>query len=119
MNTEADYIFVHFTLPLAEPFFDGKIFLNGAFTYNQYNDYYQLKYDFDEKAYYTNILLKQGRYDYQYLFLPTNSAVAKYTPLENNFFETENDYRIYVYYRSFNDRYDRLLGYKLVTVNKK
>ncbi|MFB6320767.1 DUF5103 domain-containing protein [Saccharicrinis sp. FJH54] len=116
---ESDYVIVHFTIRRDDPYFNGKIFLNGDFTYGEFSDPYEMKYDFDEKAYNTNILLKQGRYDYQYLFLPTGEKIASYSPYENNFFETENDYRIYAYYRSFSDRYDRLVGYTLVTANAK
>jgi hypothetical protein len=113
--TEADYVIVHFSIPADEPFFDGKVYLNGNFTYNRFDESCEMKYNFDEKAYYTNVRLKQGRYDYQYLFLRKGEKSAQYEPFENSFFETENDYRIFCYFRSFNDRYDRLIGF--VTAN--
>jgi hypothetical protein len=119
LTLASDYVIVHFTIRKDEPYFNGKIFLNGDFTYGEFSEPFQMTYDFDEKAYHTNILLKQGRYDYQYLFLPTGEHRASYSPYENNFFETENDYRIYSYYRSFSDRYDRLVGYSLITANAK
>lgn len=119
LHIESDYVFIHFTLPIKEPFFDGKIYLNGDFTHNQFIKEYQLTYDFDEKVYYTNLLLKQGRYDYQYLFLPTGGSTARYTPLENNFFETENEYQIFCYYRPFGEKYERLIGYTTVNANAK
>ena len=114
-STESDYVIVHFSIPAETPFFDGKVYLNGNFTYNRFDDAYEMKYNFDEKAYYTNLLLKQGRYDYQYLFLRKGATQASYEPFENSFFETENDYQIFCYFRSFNDRYDRLIGYTTAT----
>lgn len=119
LHLESDYIYVHFTIPAKDPFFDGRVFVNGDFTHNQYTGPYEMKYDFNEKAYNTNLLLKQGRYDYQYLFLPKNQNVARYTPFENNFFETENHYQIFCYFRSVNGKYDQLVGYRLAEANKK
>ena len=56
------------------------------------------------------VLLKQGSYNYQYLFVPTGSSVGQTGPIEGNYYQTQNEYSIYVYYRPMGARYDRLIG---------
>jgi hypothetical protein len=45
-----------------------------------------------------------------YVVSPANGAVA--LPLEGSHWQTENEYDIWVYYRPFGGRYDRLVGKK-------
>ena len=54
--------------------------------------------------------MKQGNYNYQYLFVPEGQTVGQTAPIEGDFFETENKYSVYVYYRPMGARYDRLIG---------
>ncbi|MFR5942933.1 MAG: hypothetical protein ACLUIE_13980 [Parabacteroides merdae] len=53
---------------------------------------------------------KQGSYNYQYLFAPDGSTVGETGPIEGNYYQTQNEYTIYVYYRPMGARYDRLIG---------
>ena len=80
------------------------IFLQGDFTYGEYTDDFRLEYDAQDDAYYKEVLLKQGAYNYQYVVGNSPSAI------EGNYYETPNEYDIYVYYRPSGARYDRLLG---------
>ena len=56
------------------------------------------------------MLIKQGYYSYQLLFLPTGESEALTATLEGDHYVTPNSYTIYVYYRSPDARYDRLVG---------
>jgi hypothetical protein len=47
-----------------------------------------------------------------YVYVPQGSAVADHKNLEGSFWQTENDYHIFVYYREMASRYDRLVGYR-------
>ena len=49
-------------------------------------------------------------YIYQYLFVPNGSTTGQTAPLEGDFYQTQNEYSIYVYYRPMGARYDRLIG---------
>lgn len=109
---DADYAFVHFTLPFDEPLRNGNIYLFGGFTDWQIAPRYQLKYDYEQKAYQACIYLKQGFYNYQYVLLEDGDFVPKAEPFEGNYYRTENDYTILVYHRKFGARYDRLIGIK-------
>lgn len=109
-NTEADYVYVHFSLPMRQPFQEGDIYIMGALTQWQFNESSRMKYNPQSSSYEGTLLLKQGFYNYQYALLPRGKQKATVIPLENSFGQTENDYTIMVYYRGYNDRHDRLVG---------
>jgi hypothetical protein len=56
------------------------------------------------------MLLKQGYYNYVYAFLENRSQVGDLTFLEGSFWQTENEYTIYVYHRQQGDSWDQLVG---------
>ena len=65
----------------------------------------------EETAQYEAIVkLKQGYYSYQYLMVDENGKTS-FVPTEGNFYQTQNQYQVLVYYRSRTDRSDRLIGY--------
>ena len=114
-NTEADYFFVHFSLLWENPLTEGKFYLQGAFTYDDFNEENLLKYNPETHAYECARLLKQGAYNYQYLYVAPGSTVGSTAQAEGNFYETENEYLILVYHRPFGERYDRLIGMQQVS----
>ncbi len=65
------------------------------------------------------MLLKQGYYNYQYAVITDGSDKASVYPVENSFAETENNYRIIVYYRGTSDQYDRIIGITMVNSGNK
>ncbi len=75
-----------------------------------------MEYNFQEKVYELSVLLKQGYYNYQFVFLNTKDQSIDSGLIEGNFDETENNYIIYVYYRRPGTRYDRLLGFEKINV---
>ena len=54
-------------------------------------------------------LLKQGYYDYTYMAVDKDNPAVR-NELDGNYYETENLYTILVYYKSFTDRSDQLIG---------
>lgn len=113
-NIEADYMYVHFNLPTKQPFFDGQLYLGGEFNYNQLNDAVRLKYDGKTESYVQTVLLKQGGYNYQYWFVPKGETKASVERVDGSFWQTGNEYSIYVYHRPWGERYDKLVGVKIV-----
>jgi hypothetical protein len=113
-NTEADYMTVHFNLPAKQPFFDGQLYLGGEFNYNQLNDAARLKYDGKTESYVQTVLLKQGGYNYQFWFVPKGETKASPERVEGSYWQTENEYAIYIYHRPWGERYDKLVGVKIV-----
>lgn len=108
--TEADYFFVHFSLQWEKPLAEGDFYLQGAFTYDRFNEENRLKYNPEKHAYECTLLLKQGAYNYQYLYVAPEKNSGSTSPAEGNYYETENEYLILVYHRAFGERYDRLIG---------
>ena len=135
-DTEAEYMWVHWTLPVEKPFFDGSLYVGGDLFNNEFSLRNRMQYDNDAKCYWLTTLVKQGGYDYQYWFVPKSqisnhksevivSTVGK--EINNNktttqrvdgsYWQTENTYTIYVYWRPFGARYDRLVGIKTICSN--
>ena len=113
-TTEADYFFVHFSLLWENPLTEGNFYLQGAFTYDNFNEESRLKYNAETHAYECTQLLKQGAYNYQYLYVAPGTTAGSTAQAEGNFYETENEYLILVYHRAFGERYDRLIGMQQV-----
>jgi len=113
-DTEADYMFVHFNLPTDKPFFDGQLYLGGEFNYNQLNNDVRLNYDGKTESYVKTILLKQGGYNYQYWFVPKGESKGSAERVDGSYWQANNEYTIYVYQRPWGERYDKLIGVKVV-----
>ena len=111
-DIECDYTFVHFTLPLPSPLVGGSVNVFGALTDWNANKSNQMTWNPQRAAYELTLLLKQGYYNYQYVYVPQGSSVADATNIEGSFYETENDYQVFVYFRGMGDRYDRLVGFQ-------
>lgn len=111
-DTECDYTFVHFTLPLESVLLGGTVNVFGELNNWNANKSNEMTWNFDSGAYELTMLLKQGYYNYIYAYVPQGAMKADHTNLEGSFWETENDYQIFVYYRELSGRYDRLIGYR-------
>ncbi|MCP9612731.1 DUF5103 domain-containing protein [Coprobacter tertius] len=109
-DTESDYFVVHFSLDYDNPLMNGDIYIDGEFTNGQYNEWNRMIYNQETRRYEKDMYLKQGSYNYQYLFLPKGASKATPGVIEGNFFETGNEYLIKVYQRGRQERYDRLVG---------
>ncbi len=113
-DTECDYVFTHFSLPLESILLGGSVNVFGALTGWNANKSNEMTWNFETSQYELTLLLKQGYYNFQYVYVENGSTVADNKNIEGSFWETENDYQIFVYYKSFSDRYDRLVGYRLL-----
>jgi len=114
VQTEADYVQVHFSLLTDQPFLDGLVFIGGDYNYNLLDDSAQMQFDFDTQRYTKTLLLKQGGYSYQYWFLPKGKTAASAGKIEGSFWQTKNEYTVYFYHRAWGERYDRLIGYCVI-----
>jgi hypothetical protein len=54
-------------------------------------------------------LIKQGL-RYEYVVADNKGIIDRENAIDGNFYQTENDYSILVYYRENADRYDRVIG---------
>ncbi len=111
---EADYMWVHFLLPQSSPWFDGVLYVAGDVDYNRLSPTYRMQYDNEHKCYYLAAYLKQGGYDFQYLFKQKASSAATTFRTEGSHWQTQNEYAIYVYFRPFGSRYDQLIALSIL-----
>jgi hypothetical protein len=105
---EADYVNVHFALEVPHRE-GGNYYLLGDFCGNGFDETNRLLYDYEEGYYFISLPLKLGVYNYMYVWVPLEGGTDN-LPAEGNFYNTDNEYLVYMYYRGFGDRADRLLG---------
>jgi hypothetical protein len=107
---EADYSWVYFSLsaPLANP--NSSIYIVGMF--NNYSITPENKMDFNTKngLYEKALLIKQGFTNYQYLTVNNKGLIDMENAIDGNFYQTENDYTVLVYYKGTTDRYVKVIG---------
>lgn len=105
---EADYAWVKFTLQ--SEILDKDVFVYGQFTGFRCSEKNKMIYDTQKKSYVLSLLLKQGYYNYAFAVL-NNKDVVDLETFEGSFWQTENDYFIYVYYYDVSLNCDRLIGF--------
>lgn len=116
---EADYVWVNFSLPMAQPMLEGSVYIVGALTDWQMDSASRMEYHPEHKAYTKRLLLKQGYYAYQLLVSSSQRTVTSgrsaTAALEGDHRETPNQYTIYIYQKSPSDRAERLLAVQRIT----
>ena len=111
-DNDADYSWVHFFFPYDAPLGEGSFHVIGKFCDWKTNKANKLTYTIRKMGYEIELYLKQGYYNYQYVYLKDGNAAADETMIEGNHWETENDYTVYVYHRKIGTYYDQLIGFK-------
>lgn len=107
----ADYLVTHFILNTGGEVPGGKIYLSGEFTHYLYTPATLMKYDASTGCYVCDMMLKQGAYNYEYLFVPDGTDKGFTSRIEGDKFQTVNEYLVRVYHRRPGERYDRFIGY--------
>ena len=117
-DTEAEYMWVHWTLPVEKPWLDGALYICGDIFENELSLRNRMQYDAEAKCYWLTALVKQGGYDYQYWFSGKGTQNKTTTQrVDGSYWQTENEYAVYVYWRPFGARHDRLVGVKVFKSN--
>ena len=116
-DTEAEYMWVHWLFVCEQPWFDGAVYVCGDLFDNEMSLRNRMQYDTEQGAYYLTSLVKQGGYDYQYRFLPKGERAASTLRTDGAYWQTQNEYTIYVFYRPFGARADQLVGLQRLSSN--
>jgi hypothetical protein len=108
---QGDFATVHFSLaaPNGTPYADKDIYLAGQLTNYEFNEKTKMTFNAEKGVYECTAFLKQGYYNYTYIAVDKNNFSDR-RDLEGDYWETENSYTILMYYRSFTDRADQLIG---------
>ena len=109
-DIEADYAWVYFTYKLNKLPANQKLFIVGMFNNYQLQDSYEVIFDSEQKLYTTALMLKQGFTNYKYVIAKTDGTILEELNPEGNFFETQNQYDVLVYYKNDADRFERVIG---------
>lgn len=113
---QGDYATVWFRyLPSnKQPFKEQDVYLYGELTNYELTEAHKLNYNPETGFYENKQMLKQGFYDYIYLLKDKKTGTIASDFTEGNWFETENNYTILVYYRPLGGRADELIAISLI-----
>ncbi|HET9055428.1 MAG TPA: DUF5103 domain-containing protein [Chitinophagaceae bacterium] len=106
---QGDYATVNFTYvpPLRQSLGDKELYLYGELTNYELTENNKMKFNGEKGVYEISYLLKNGYYDYGYALKDKNGKIDL---IDSDFWETENQYTILVYYHPFSSRSDELVG---------
>lgn len=109
-TVESDYSWVFFSL--SAPAYYGKddIYITGMFNNYALTPEYKMEYNKDKGIYEKALMVKQGFVNYQYTIADKNGKIDNENAIDGNFYQTENNYFVLVYYRENGQRYDRVIG---------
>jgi hypothetical protein len=115
-DTQSDYPNVFLSLHMEQPL-SGKVYVFGEISGWELSNDFVMLYDNRRRAYELSIPVKQGYYNYKYVYVDENGSLDM-GRIDACSSETENVYGIYVYYRSPTDRHDRLLNVTWVSAQE-
>ena len=106
----SEYVWVNYRLK-SPRLYDGNILIDGHWTSDENAYNYMMEYDEEKDMYVGRILQKQGYYSYQYLWQKSDGSISL-LPSEGNFYQTENTYQAFIYYKGTGERSWRLVAYR-------
>lgn len=108
-DLEAEYVRMHFNLQYYDDLGDKELHLYGNFNNWTIDGSTYMKYDSQSDSYRATRLFKQGYYDYKYVVVNRDGSIDE-GAVSGDFWQTENDYTVIVYFRELGGRYDRIIG---------
>lgn len=116
-ETKADYAKILFSLKSNSLGENQRIFVAGSFNHWKCDDASEMKWDEKNQNYQTQILLKQGVYNYLYFTQNPVTGQLSTIETEGNHSYTQNNYEVFVYFKPFGGRTEQLVGYKTLDFN--
>ena len=110
VDVEADYTMIHFSL-LHSKFKNRDVYVYGNFNAYAIDNSNKMEFNPESGRYECILKLKQGFYNYKYVTVDNNTGELDEGIISGNFWQTENNYKVLVYYRDLGARFDRLIGY--------
>lgn len=116
-RTDGDYSTVYVSLASKRPSNDGDAYIVGQF--NDYRLTDKLAFDDISNRFRGSIFVKQGVFDYHYVWVSNDGKNRDDTIFDGSYFQTENDYQIFFYYRKPGSRWDELIGFTQINSVKR
>lgn len=107
---ESDYSWVFFSLSAPTYFGKEDIYIGGMFNNYAKTPEYKMEFNKQSGLYEKAVMIKQGFNNFMYILADKAGNINGKDAVDGNFFQTENDYTVLVYYRENNERYDRVIG---------
>ncbi|MCK7590193.1 DUF5103 domain-containing protein [Subsaxibacter sp. CAU 1640] len=106
---EADYTMIHYKLfyPLLKE--GERLYVYGNFNNYALEPENQMTYNEESNAYECAFRMKQGFYNYKYVVVEKDGTLNE-GAVSGDFWQTENNYKVLVYYKDLGARFDRLIG---------
>ena len=108
-DIEAEYVRMHFNLQYFADLGDKELHLYGNFNNWTIDGSTYMEYDSQSDSYRNTRLFKQGFYNYKYVVVNRDGTIDG-GAVSGDFWQTENDYTVIVYFRDLGGRYDRIIG---------
>ena len=118
LELQAEYANAIFTLKMPRDEALEPLYLYGALTDYKLDNSTLGRWNTITNGYTFRTRLKQGFYNYAFVSTTGQGLQPDWTETEGNWFQTENEYQFLLYYRPYGERYDRLIGYESVQVNR-
>jgi len=113
-NFSPDYVWVHFTLRCDFQVGEGDLYVFGELTDWQIDPKAKLTFNPDNNYWESSLYLKQGYYNYIYVFVPKGKGKGAQkiddTYIEGSHWQTQNNYTILLYLQEEGTSYDKLIG---------
>ena len=100
---------MHFNLQYFEDLGDRELHIYGNFNNWSIDGSTYMRYDEASGTYRNDRLFKQGFYNYKYVLVDRDGSIDE-GAVGGNFWQTENDYTVLVYFRDLGARFDRIVG---------
>lgn len=113
IDRTSEYVYVHYQLTPSREYTDANVIISGLWTTEDASQYV-MDYDEETKTYNATVMQKLGYYNYM-LLLQDLDGTTHALPEEGSFFQTENRYQAFVYYRETGGRSWRLVGFQDIT----
>ena len=107
---EADYAWVYFSLSAPAFQINKDIYITGMFNNYSLSPEYKMDYNTEKGVFEKAVMIKQGFTNFQYTAADKKGVIDFENAVDGNFYQTENEYTILVYYKEATDRYQRVIG---------
>ncbi len=116
---DADYAHIYFTLASNHAENEGSAYIVGLFNNFRLDNSNKLYFDPADRLYHIQLFLKQGEYDYEYVWLPKGADKPDNAAFGGSHYETENEYQVLVYYHPAGARWTELVAYRALNTSTK
>ena len=113
-----DYVDVYFSLRPDYNISGGDVYVFGELTDWQIKEEAKVKFNHEINYWETTLYLKQGYYNYQYVYVKNGTNIIDATYIEGNHWQTGNEYMILIYLQDEGTIYDKLIGFNYLTITQ-